>query len=805
MVEKDTWGGKFNTQGKKANEEWVKTIIQGGTISDKVAALTLSIQKSPLYSFKALDSLMKIVEKKGRRESLLALTAAKDLYLNDLLPDRHLVSFNVRPLSHPGVTPHHLVAWYFEDLIKTRYAQLIARIEDGLKDTILNFREKSLKFVFDLLTSKPEEEHTLLALLVNKLGDSEKRLASNTAFYLTKLLEQHSNMKLVVVREIETFIHRPNLSDRAQYYSILFLNQIILSKHDEVVAEKLLVTYFSLFNKAIGYNPKILGTLAEKEDEIKRETKREKKKLRELNKKNKKKSPEEELEGKLLSALLTGVSRAFPFSSKNLDRYQKYFELLYKIVELSSFGKATQALQLLWQVLGTKETIPDRFYTALYDKLSHSQLFIGRYNSLFLNLLYKAVRDDPKLDRSCALIKRILQIAYYYKSNVAAALLLIVSELLKDRPELKVLISHPEEIDEATLANSKQIVASFEPTEPHKPKKENPMDSLKVPSLEGKGEEDEESGEEKPPQETAAVASLKEVSVGNLAKYNWWRKNPLEANAQLSCFWELSLLCQHEHPSVAKWAKVLAQNQLIHYSGDPLRDFDLMGFFDRFSFKRPKKDATEPKTQSQLASQYIPYYQRAAPVNTEYFQSKPEDKIRQDEMFFYKYFKQDKVLNSKQTIKKKRNPEDDDDIDSDEADAAIEREVSGYSKADFWDKPSEYDYEAIKPEDIADDVVSGDSYEGEDDEEDDFDSREDEGEEDEEEDLGVDPDDEEEEDGPAVPTFAKGKEDFAELEEFSHMLEESGTGEEKEEGADKKKRKRAPSKKPKRPIKKVKK
>ena len=41
--------------------------------------------------------------------------------------------------------------------------------------------------VFDLLAQRPEQEQTLLSLLVNKLGDPERKVASRSSFYLLKL------------------------------------------------------------------------------------------------------------------------------------------------------------------------------------------------------------------------------------------------------------------------------------------------------------------------------------------------------------------------------------------------------------------------------------------------------------------------------------------------------------------------------------------------------------------------------------------------------------------------------------------
>jgi hypothetical protein len=51
--------------------------------------------------------------------------------------------------------------------------------------------------VFDLLVEKPEREDKLLEMLVNKLGDPEKKMASKACGFLVRLLQQHPNMASV--------------------------------------------------------------------------------------------------------------------------------------------------------------------------------------------------------------------------------------------------------------------------------------------------------------------------------------------------------------------------------------------------------------------------------------------------------------------------------------------------------------------------------------------------------------------------------------------------------------------------------
>ena len=73
----------------------MRKVVASGVLSDKVAALTLQTQKSPVHNAATLDTLLNMVSKKGRREALLALKEVKQLFLEELLPDdRKLKTFS---------------------------------------------------------------------------------------------------------------------------------------------------------------------------------------------------------------------------------------------------------------------------------------------------------------------------------------------------------------------------------------------------------------------------------------------------------------------------------------------------------------------------------------------------------------------------------------------------------------------------------------------------------------------------------------------------------------------------------------
>lgn len=85
-----------SSQAGTASSEatFLSKFIQSGTLSDRLSALTLLVQSSPLHNVKALDSLKSMAErgkgKGGREESLKALRCIVDWWVGGGAPDRKL-------------------------------------------------------------------------------------------------------------------------------------------------------------------------------------------------------------------------------------------------------------------------------------------------------------------------------------------------------------------------------------------------------------------------------------------------------------------------------------------------------------------------------------------------------------------------------------------------------------------------------------------------------------------------------------------------------------------------------------------
>ncbi len=402
-------GGKGNT-----DQKWINDVIQSGTLSDKVAALALRVQEAPFYQLETLDLLVGMACKKEQRTSQLALEAIKDLLMNNLLPDRKLTAFKSSLLFHPSMTLPTAVVLWFEGQLKIRIERVMEALDNGLKSTVDFFKKQCLETASSLLMSKPEQEARLLTMIVNKLGDPSSKICSKCIEVLKNVVRVHPAMKLVIVREVRQFIYRPNIKLKSIFNGVIFLSQVTLAHGDHLVAAQLVECYVSLFEKAV---------------------------------------KEDELGSRLLSALLTGINKSFPFLD-NIEPIAKYADSLFRLVHTASFTSSTQALMLLSHIAittshdeekkkkqqqlaakkkkaetagssaddsmitdGDDEEEEDfsegeeegaaqdsgdvgsdlmkRYYRALYAKLLSDQVTSRAKNTLLLNLMFRSIKRDP--------------------------------------------------------------------------------------------------------------------------------------------------------------------------------------------------------------------------------------------------------------------------------------------------------------------------------------------------------------------------------------------------------------------------
>ncbi|KAM5383898.1 hypothetical protein ACJA88_003053 [Fusarium oxysporum] len=541
----------------QSSHKFLSTIMTSGTLSDKVSALTLAVQESPVHNIRAFDALMSLASKKSRGQALGAIGALVDLLgPGTLLPaDRRLRAFHDQPglvgtlQRNPGkpwapgnalpgkITPSHLIAWIYEDWLKATYFRLIQLLESWCSDEIEYSRTRALDFVYGLLKEKPEQESNLLRLLVNKLGDRDRKISSRASYLILQLQNSHPGMKPIIVRTIEQdILLHPTQDHRSKYYAINTLNQTILSNKEPSLAEALMRIYFDLFTIILKTGS--LGITAPtdskpgKDDDNKGDVKRNtgRRPQRPRGGKPAKPSasePETEAADKLVSAILTGVNRAAPFMVGNDAIMESHLDTLFKIAHSGNFNTGIQALLLIQQISSSRSLANDRFYRTLYESLLDPRLVNSSKQALYLNLLLRALKNDVDSRRVKAFAKRMLQISGLHQPSFTCGLLYLVGHLRESFPDLSTLLEEPEEsIFDDEPANEKQ-------------------------------------------------------------RYDGRKRDPEYSNANRSCLWEMIPLQCHYHPSVTVYAMSILERNKKSLKPD-LDSHSLIRFLDKFVYRNAK-------------------------------------------------------------------------------------------------------------------------------------------------------------------------------------------------------------------------
>jgi len=701
LLEAEVARYEAHKSGKMSSDDkYLATMMKSGTLSDRVAALTLTSQGSPLHSLLKIGQLITMASKKARRESLMAVDSLKDLFLNNLLPEEaKLRFFHQHPLRAAQHSAAHLVLWFFEHCLKTAYAQLTGVLASGMDDAVDSHKRACLRAANALLRAKPEQEAVLLAMLVNKLGDPDRKIAAYLHRMLQDLLREHPVMKRVVVDEVERLLTRPKVSDRAKYNAVLFLNQIYLDSDgvDADLAGHLISVYFGLFSKEVN-----------RHDEEKAKSKKDAKE----GKKGKKKkhagpSSEEAMDRKLLSALLVGVNRAFPYANATSANFTEEIDSLFQVVHRAHHSTSVQALMLLFQVMSSTNSVSDRFYSALYGKLIDPKVRETSKHTLFLNLIFRAIKADVSPARAGAFTKRLLQLASVMPPAFACAVLFLLSELLKAKPQLRTLLDQPESgnangnaVDDEHFEDAKTDSPSFElEKEEDDEDDEDTAEEAGVDKLNDGLTDEERSakvlaqmfGEPEKKSKKAAVVSFEDEPAEKNAKgkkagqpeeggYDASKRNPLFAGAETSCAWELQMLAHHYHPSVQSFTRQLLDKKDtgIQYSGDPLVDFTMHAFFEKFVNKKPRHKVAEASGSNGAKAKNWTF----APINTEAVLQENEANVDASDQFFYKFFKERASRDAEHGSRRAKKVKSDRDADalSDAEDDADDEEIDAFAQ-----------------------------------------------------------------------------------------------------------------------------
>lgn len=305
------------------------------------------------------------------------------------------------------------------------------------------------------------------------------------------------------------------------------------------------------------------------------------------------------------------MNRARPYLPEKDKDMEEHIDALYRVVHTSQPAATTQALMLLFHLtVGIKEEGEmevqeiddkgrdkgqahgrDRFYRALYATLAKPSLVShGKHLTMYFNLLYKAMKYDTEENRVHAFAKRLMGTVLHSSSPSIAGSLFLLNEIAKTHNSLHVCMS--------AIPSQSNIRLVLDGTK-REPK--------------------------------AAI----NVCTGSV---------PAETDADsVRCppSWDLGLLSHHFHPSVSKFANSIGT---ISYTGDPLKDFALAPFLDKFAYRNPKakeKVVDSYKRGESIAKRRIGVDTQIQarlelPVNDPRFLE--QEQVNEQDQFFHNYF-----------------------------------------------------------------------------------------------------------------------------------------------------------------------
>ena len=309
---------------------------------------------------------------------------------------------------------------------------------------------------------------------------------------------------------------------------------------------------------------------------------------------------------------------------------------LYRIVHFNNWSCSVQAMLLLYSltqshridsyfILHILANHVNRFYRVLYSQLL-SPLFVrSSKNNLFLNLLYRVLKNCKDEKVLFGLMKRVLQCCLMMNAAMSCGLLFLVSSVLKERGDVKINGELKElmengSFDGLVTEEVKEIVKKVKKEEKKKEEEvkeeeeevkeeevkeedegddevadldedffeqeeeEEKEEEEKEEDEEEDEEEEEEEEEEKEEEEQQQEETKQETNeLIPPVKYNIAARDPGYSNSIETLLYELVLLTHHYHPTVAHFATLLLNNMSIQCNGDPLRDYSNKAFLDKFA------------------------------------------------------------------------------------------------------------------------------------------------------------------------------------------------------------------------------
>ena len=523
---------------QKVNKEkrWVNDILKKGAYNDKISALLLYIRQSPKMTLKYLEVLISFAEKKNKRKNDALIIGLKDLFLEIILNDKKYLAFNQKYSNKNNkellndIEDEELINSYYDDKIHHLYLRFINLLEESINtESITNIKKKKLDFLYDMLVKQPESEEMILQYIVNKLGDTSIDITNHIMKLLKKIQEQHMNMSTIILRYVTTF-YTVNSKNQAKLNCLNYLVQMKIphGKNKEFLEESIKF-FFNLFKQISSDLDDENNNNRINEKNLKAE--KNKKKQNKLKKLILESKSQNIINEKCLSLIVKRINILFKYVKKQQKQMDKINEIihgkisvLFRLSHNKSLKLSIEILKLLFSIITTQ----DQNYTDRY------------YKSLY-ELISDSSLSNSKYVKE--VLKLILMSIMFDNNNNR------ICSFIKRLLEMS-LISEPQFIICILIIVSQVL------------RNKNKLWKM-----------------------------LEREQTKTNVFYDPIKRDPQYAQGEYSFLNELYLLQNHYHPSVQRMAKFILENynkEIISYEGDPLSDFSLINFLEKFMLKNPK-------------------------------------------------------------------------------------------------------------------------------------------------------------------------------------------------------------------------
>ncbi|XP_055373375.1 CCAAT/enhancer-binding protein zeta [Condylostylus longicornis] len=592
---------------------WLETALHKGTSKDRSNAGALLLTTNPVANIPILETVIGFA-KLSNKCSPDVIVILTELFMEALIPsNRKLISFQLRGASwkflkkqenmNKSIKNKIYAYWHFENRLKELYFEYLKNLQSCLQSGQENNKNSAIISASKLLAYAPEKEQMILSMLVNKLGDPSSKVAAKALHHLTEVGRKHPNMCGVITREAEKLLFRNNISEKAQHFTLCFMEQVLPPGHSDV-STKIVHICFSLFKVLV------------KKGAVNNKTMQA-----------------------ILRCLQKSIIDAKPIKGEDQILSKEMQDTIYRLVHLADIKISIQTLSLLLEMISLKSEKPDRFYNALYLKLSDLDLIkVGNTTAaLFLQIVHKSMHIDRNIPRVKAFTKRLLQISFYLPASFACGCLIVINKVIKIRKD----IQWEQIAEDSGTDNKPKDLSRFD----------GDIDENYKDVENSDEERDKESIKNRSPGEFSSWHHVKVESETNnksqeISKscYDAFHRIPAYCGAEFIKNWALIQLQEHYHPSLKLFAQNIIEQKNISYYGDPLRDFGLPYFLERFCFKNPKKHneneaANEDDISKKYHKHYTPYGGRSLSVK-----SLTKQNCTEDELFIFNYLEKKREL-----------------------------------------------------------------------------------------------------------------------------------------------------------------